>query len=123
MFLLQEYMRSERDCGRYRTCSGVEVRGGAERNTGARYYWAVVNASGADDDCSEPTYHLHDGNVASMPGYELSVRRKLEGLQCTHSCTAQSRSVYVIFQHSIQPGIAHCIGFTVTSPCLSLCEY
>ena len=72
MVLLQAYMRSERGCGHCRTCSGIDVRGGAERNTGARY-WAVVNASGADD-YSEPTYHFHDGNVASMPEYELSVR-------------------------------------------------
>jgi hypothetical protein len=57
MVLLQAYMRFERVCGRYRTCSDVDVRGGAEQDTGARY-WAVVNASGADD-CSEPTYHLH----------------------------------------------------------------
>ena len=71
MVLLQAYMWSERGCGRYRTCSGIDVRGGAEQNTGARY-WAVVNASGADDD-SEPTYHLHNGSVVPMPGYELSV--------------------------------------------------
>ena len=71
MVLLQSYMRSEKDCGRCRTCSGIDVRGGAEQNTGARY-WAVVNASGADND-SEPTYHLHNGSVVSMPGHELSV--------------------------------------------------